>query len=467
MAISETLKSPSPSEGTPSQDGLPTPQRYLAAMALLVVIAIGVIDSSITNIALPTISKNLNVLPATTVWIINAYTITIIATLLPFSALAEQIGFRRLLRIGIVIFMLGAIGSMFANSLEHLIVTRIIQGIGCSAFMSLFGGLVRNIYPRRLLATGISLNAMVVGAAALISPSLGAFIIGIASWHWIYGFTIPLCLLALILTLYVPRVKRVEKPFDYLSAVLNALALGGFIAFLDLAFSHTVISLCLLAVSVISGYVVYKRAQTDHSPLVPIDLLKNISFRDAVIVSAMSFAAASLTMISAPFYFQHELHMSTKTVGLLFSAWPIAGLIISPIAARLSNKYPASVLAGSGSLIMCFGLVILLFLPEDSPPIYFGLCLFCAGLGFGFFQTPNNKAILLSAPPHRSSATGGMQSTARLFGQCTGAALVALCFTISPENGHYNGITLGAIVIGLASLVNLSRYIRKTDTSVI
>lgn len=447
-------------------DGLPTPQRYLAALTLLMAIAIGVVDSSITNIALPTISRELGIAPASAVWIINVYTITIITTLLPFSALAEQIGFKRLLRIGFVVFMLGAVGSMFANSLPHLITTRVIQGLGCSALMSLFGGLVRNIYPRRQLATGISLNAMMVGAAALVSPSLGAFIISIASWHWIYGFTIPLCILALFLTVYVPRVKRVEKKFDYISAILNALTLGSFIVALDVALSRPLLSVVSLIVSVCAGYWLYRRTSQQSTPLVPVDLLKIISFRDAVLVSSMSFASASLIMISAPFYFQAGLQMSPKVVGLLFSSWPIATLIIAPIAGRLSNKYPASVLAGLGSLVMCLSTLSLLLLPEDTPSFFFGLCLFGAGMGFGFFQTPNNKAILLSAPEHRASATGGMQSTARLFGQCVGAALVALCFSISHEHGHYYGIMVGCIVIGCTSLVNLTRYIRKTDVAV-
>lgn len=444
-------------------NGLPTPQRYLAAATLMLIIAIGVIDSSITNIALPTISQSLGISPASSVWIINAYTITIIASLLPFSSLAEKIGFKRLLRIGIVVFMLGAIGSMLSQSLEQLIVTRIIQGLGCAAFMSLFGGLVRHIYPRHLLATGISRNAMMVGGAALISPSLGAFILGMGSWHWIYGFTVPLCLLALGMTNYIPRVKRIEKRFDYTSAALNALTLGGFITALDLILSHPTLSTVFFTISLIAAYILYRRSRQQTSPLVPTDLLHIPSFRDAVIVSSMSFAAASMTMISVPFYFQSGLGMSAQTVGILFSTWPVATLLISPISARLSNHYPTSVLAGLGNLLMSISLLCLLLLPEDTPALGFGACLFFAGLGFGIFQTPNNKAILLSAPPHRASATGGMQSTARLFGQCIGAALVAVCFTIDPQTGHGDGILVACIIISCASVMNLLRYLRKTD----
>lgn len=195
------------------QDGLPTPQRYWAAAGLLLVIAIGVVDTSITNIALPTIAKDLQVSPSAAIWIVNAYMITIIATLLPFSALAERLGFRRMFRIGVGIFMTGAVGSMLSDSLFTLAASRTVQGLGCACFMSLFGGLVRNIYPRSKLAFGISLNAMIVGGAALVSPSLGAFIISIVDWHWIYGFTIPLCFFSFIFFLIFASFRTSPNAF--------------------------------------------------------------------------------------------------------------------------------------------------------------------------------------------------------------------------------------------------------------
>ena len=449
------------------QDGLPTPQRYWAAAGLLLVIMIGVIDTSITNIALPTIAKDLDISPAAVIWIVNAYMITIISTLLPFSALAERLGFRRMFRIGVGIFMLGAIGSMLADSLLSLAISRTIQGLGCSCFMSLFGGLVRNIYPRSKLAFGISLNAMIVGGAALVSPSLGAFIISIASWHWIYGFTIPLCFIALYFSLFLPRIERVQSRFDYLSAILNAITLGGFICALDLLFTSPITSAILFVVITISGYFLYQRARQQEAPLVPLDLFRITVFRDAIIISSLCFTAATMVMVSAPFYFQNTLQMPTHIVGLLFSSWPIAGLFTTPLAARLSNRYPSSLLAGIGNVILCIGIIILLTWPTGTHPFFYGLSLFICGLGFGFFQTPNNKAMLLSTPNNRSSATGGMQSTARLFGQSTGAALVAVCFVLDPQHGHFYAMATGAVVVMIAASINLIRYINKSDISVI
>lgn len=464
MPIQPSIKAPFQASAPEAPDGLPTPQRYFAAATLILAIAIAVIDSNISNIALPTISQALGITPSLTVWVINAYTITIIATLLPFSALAEKIGFKRQLRIGIIIFMGGALLSMLSNNFPLLIIARIIQGIGCSAFMALFGSLVRNIYPHNKLAIGISINAMTVGTCALISPSLGAFILSITSWHWVYGFSIPFCFLALALSYYVPRLERNNKPFDYTSTLLNALAFGCFIGALDLLFTHFFIGCLLLAVSIGSAYFLYRRSQKQENALVPIDLFELVPFRLAVIVSSMSFTVSTIIMISLPFYFHHGIGFSTSTIGLLFSVWPVANLIIAPIIARLSNQYPASILAGGGNLIMFIGLLILILLPKDSSPLLFAVCLFISGFGFGFFQTPNNKALLLSAPRHRSNAVGGVQSTARLFGQCLGAALVALCFTIDINQPY--SIIIACFVALLASLVNLRRYLNKSDVAI-
>ena len=172
-------------------------------------------------------------------------------------------------------------------------------------------------------------------------------------------------------------------------------------------------------------------------------------------------------MVSAPFYFQNTLGMPTHIVGLLFSSWPVAGLFTTPLAARLSNHYPSSLLAGSGNVILFIGIVVLLSWPAGTHPFFYGLSLFICGLGFGFFQTPNNKAMLLSTPNNRSSATGGMQSTARLFGQSTGAALVAVCFVTDPLGGHFYAMVTGAVVVLIAASINLVRYINKSDIGVI
>src|SRR5690606_8657987 len=129
--------------------------------------------------------------PAAAVWIVNAYNLTIVLTLLPFSALAERIGFKRMFAGGLVLFMTASLASALSTSLLMLTVARILQGVGAASLMCLFGGLVRNIYPLALLGRGISVNAMVVGVMSVLGPSVGAAILSVATWQWIFAVNVP------------------------------------------------------------------------------------------------------------------------------------------------------------------------------------------------------------------------------------------------------------------------------------
>ncbi|NLJ50660.1 MAG: MFS transporter [Alcaligenaceae bacterium] len=447
--------------------GIPKPQRYWAVTAILLAIAVSVMDASIANLALPTISKELNIPPHLTVWVVNAYLVTLIATTIPLSALGERIGFVAMFRSGITIFMCGSIVCALSTNLPMLLTGRVINGLGGAVMMSIFGAMMRHIYPPKEIANGISINAMIVGTTAVLSPALGAFILSIASWQWIFVFAIPLCLISLIFSRFLPQVPPITSPYDYKSAILNIITLGTFITGCDLVVSNTPLGLALLAIAAVAGTILWQHSSSQEAPLFPVDLFRIPTFKYAVIVSALCFGAAGCAMLSLPFLYENHIGLSTQTVGMLFMAWPIGSTLMARPAALLSGKYPASVLAAIGSCVIFSALLILLLLPKDSWLGFYALCMFFSGLGFGFIQTPNNKTILLSTPLHRSGATGATQSSARVFGQSVGAACVAICFHLSTSHGVYYAITLGIIAIAISALINLVRFFRGKDIEII
>ena len=161
-------------------------------MTVLVSIGMSVLDASMANLALPTIASEMGVSASSVVWVLNAYGLTVLVLLLPMSSVGERIGFKRLLKYGLTLFVLAAVGSALSQSLPMLIVFRVLQGVGAAAVMCLFGALVRHIYPVKLMAKGIGINAMMVGVTSALGPTLGALILSVASWHWIFAFNLPL-----------------------------------------------------------------------------------------------------------------------------------------------------------------------------------------------------------------------------------------------------------------------------------
>jgi MFS transporter, DHA2 family, multidrug resistance protein len=153
------------------QDGLPTPQRYWAATTIWLALTLSVLDGSIANVALPTIAADLNAPAADSIWVVNAYQLAIVVSLLPMAAVGEMIGFRRVFQLGIIIFTLGSLGCTLAHSLPTLAVARALQGFGAAGIMSQNGALVRFTYPSKMLGRGLGLNALVASGGAALGPT--------------------------------------------------------------------------------------------------------------------------------------------------------------------------------------------------------------------------------------------------------------------------------------------------------
>lgn len=446
-----------PSETEPVE-GLPNPRRRWAALTLLVGIGMSVLDASMSNVALPTIARELDQSAAAVVWIVNAYGLTLVMTLLPMSAIGERTGFKRLFKYGLVLFTLASIASSIAPSLSWLLVCRVLQGLGGSAIMCLFGALVRHIYPPKLMARGIGINAMMVGVTSVLGPTIGSFILSVSSWHWIFAVNIPVGLLAMLGVKYLPDVTPIKGRFDWLSACLSMITVGLIIVGIDYLSTYTWQSVSAIFFGILFGVVLVRRSNQQTSPLVPVDLLKIPSMRFAIAASLCTFSAQMATFISLPFYLQQTLHRPQASVGMLMAAWPMGAALIALVAGRMSNAYPVSILSGLGAAAMAVGVATIVLMPAHASDVWLMVAMGLAGIGFGFFQTPNNRVIIGSAPRHRAGALGGLQATTRVFGQTFGAAMVASAFSLSVTTGPTLGLIVGITFAAIAVLVNVIRY---------
>ncbi|WLW62030.1 MFS transporter [Achromobacter aegrifaciens] len=439
-------------------DGLPTPRRYWAAATVMTGISLSVLDTTIANVALPTIAVDLNASPAQAVWIVNAYNLAVVMMLLPLSALAERIGFRRMFTFGLMLFTLASLGCALAGTLWQLTAARVFQGIGAASLMCMFGGLVRNIYPLKLLGRGISINATTVAIMSVLGPTIGSAILSVAPWPWIFAVNLPICALTMLGLRHLPEVPRNDVKLDWISALLCMLTLGVFISGVDMMGMDLLRGIGLVAIATVIGFVLVRRVGKQPAPLVPVDLLRIRPLAFAVGASACTFAAQMASYVSLPFYFQQVLGRPYLEVGMLMGAWPVGTALIAPLAGRLSDRYSAATLSGIGAAAMVVGMLWLAALPAtvSNWPIVAGM--FVAGMGFGFFQTPNNRAMLSAAPRSRSGAAGGLQATTRVFGQSFGTALVAIAFSLSLAHGPGLALVLGTICAGLAVVVNTVRF---------
>lgn len=440
-------------------DGLPLPQRYGAILTIVIGISMAVLDGAIANVALPTIATDLQASAARSIWVVNAYQIAIVVSLLSFSFLGDMFGYRRIYKCGLVVFVLASLFCALSNSLQMLTIARVAQGFGGAALMSVNTALIRLIYPQRHLGRGMGINSFIVAVSSAAGPTIAAAILSISSWKWLFLINVPLGIIALILAIRFlpPNASRSHKPrFDLPSAVMNALTFGLLVTALS-GFAQGQ-SLTLIAAEVtaliVVGYLFIRRQLSLTVPLLPVDLLRIPLFSLSIGTSVCSFCAQMLAMVSLPFYLQTVLGRSEVETGLLLTPWPLATMVMAPLAGYLIERVHAGLLGAFGLMVMACGLFALVWLPIAPSDVNIIWPMILCGAGFGLFQSPNNHTIITSAPRERSGGASGMLGTARLLGQSSGAALVALMLNQFGDDGTHISLLAAGILATIAAIVS-------------
>lgn len=441
-----------------TQDGLPYPQRRWAIVTVAFAIFMTVIDQTIVNVALPTIGADLGIEASSAVWIVNAYQLAIMLTLLPLSSAGDILGFKRVYVAGLALFGLASLGCALAPNLSVLIVMRVLQGLGASGVMSVNMALVRFIHPIDRLGYGIGINAVIIAVSAAAGPTIASSILAVAPWPWLFAVKVPFAVAAVVIGLYaLPETPRASHSFDMVSAILSAITFGGLIACLD-ALTRPVLPTLLMAeiaVTLASGYALCRRQFRMPSPLLPVDLLRIPMFALSVGTSMSSFVSQTFAFIALPFQLEAMGYTAVET-GLLMTPWPIATAIFAAMSGRLSDRYPAGMLGLVGLAGCAAGLAALALMDSNTGVADVCWRMALAGAGFGIYQSPNNRAMQATAPRSRSGGASGMQAMARLIGQTVGAAFTALTFA-HYVNGAVAAVWFAAAFSLLGAVVSALR----------
>src|SRR6266436_5724857 len=443
-----SAKSVSPPSPGPPTDGLPVPRRYWAVAAIVLAIAMSVLDSTIVNIALPSIARDFGATSAASIWVVNAYQLAILVVLLPLVSQA-----------GLAVFTLASLACACAPTLLALSIARVIQGLGAAGIMSVSAALVRFTYPQRYLGRAIGINAFVVATSAALGPTIASAVLAVAQWRWLFGINVPLGVITILIAIRaLPETERLPRPLNYAGAALYAGTFGLLLSGLQSLAHHAATPLALVQIGCgcALGWLLARHELPRAAPLIPFDLLRIRVFSLSLATSVCSFMAQMTALVALPFEIQRLGHSAVET-GLFMTPWPLALALAAPLAGRLADRHAAGMLGGLGLLVMAAGLVLLAFFPASGSPGGFVWRMALCGVGFGFFQAPNNRAIMASAPRARSGAAGGMLSAARLFGQALGAAGVAILFRAYGAAGSNSALWLAALLALAGAVVSVVR----------
>ncbi|MEA1674884.1 MFS transporter [Nitrospirillum sp. BR 11163] len=465
----DVMDTPKPTQ----TDGLPDRPRFWAMAAILTAVGMATLDTAIANTALPTIAGDFQATAADSVWVVNAYQLAVAAAVLPLASLGDLLGQKRVYLAGLALFALSSLACGLSPTLPLLEVARVVQGLGAAAIMSVNIALIRHIYPARIMGRGFGRNALAVAISFAIGPTVTSTILSVATWHWLFLVNVPFCLLALgLATITLPTIPPLGHRFDGVAALLTA----GLFALLVLGMGEAAHAASWpqvgaeLAGAALCGFLLLRRQQGHPAPMLAIDLFRNRVFALSALTSVCTFIAQGLAFVALPFLFQSVMGRTAVETGLLITPWSVVVAVMAPIAGKLSDRYPAGILGGLGLAMLCLGMALVALMPAHPSSLDIAWRLGVCGAGFGFFQSPNLKAIMSSAPLHRSGGASGIVATARLLGQSTGAALTAACFGLLANHDLTYGATLalwlGAFAAGAASVASFLRLTVKPQPAV-
>ncbi len=445
-------------------EGLSVSARRIAVPSILLGTFLGNLDASIANVALPTIARDLVADPASTVWVVNAYQLIFAMAVLPLAALGEKLGYRRVFLLGVAGFTLASLGCALAPSLSWLVAARVVQGL-CGACMStIVPALLRMVFPPHMGGRAISLLALTVALSTAAGPSVAAVILTLGDWRWLFAINLPIGLVALGASYrFLPRTPGAERRIDVPGALLNAATLALIIiglGHIGEAGHHGVAAL-QIALGLIVAVVLVRHQRSRQTPLLPLDLMRVPVLALSSLTSVACYMAQTLAYVGMPFLLQHTFARSEAATGLLITPWPLVIVFIAPLAGRLSDRFDSARMSALGLGVFAVGLASLAWLPADASDWGIAWRMVICGVGFGFFQTPNNRIIMMGAPRERSGAASGLMTMARTVGMTLGAAVVALLFDLYGDHGAHAAMVSATILAALGGGVSLLRVRAK------
>lgn len=453
------------SSGEPdTHAGLPVPRRRIAIAALSLGVTVLVIDTNIANVALPTIAQSLHVEASAITSIITVYQLVLVMGLFPFASLADRLTLRRMFQLGMVLFALASGFAFLARSLPLLLILRAMQGIGAGMAMSVTTAMIREIYPSNKLGVGLGLNALVLAAAGSIAPTLGGFVVSHMAWQWIFAAAAPVALLSLALSGSLPETQPHLRPINVPALAGSSITLLLLIGGIQLA-THGVDPVFGIAVSCVGlglAIMLARYENRQEHPVIPVDILKLPHTGRLSLASILAFLANTLMLITMPFLLERRFGFPPTTTGLLLLSIPLTLMVVTPLAAALTDRAPGKQIGLVGLSVMLGGLWALASMPDNSGKIGIAVRLSITAAGFALFSPQNSRQIIESAPRHRSAAAGGLVSTSRLFGQTFAGALAGVIFAIGTADGNlpFFAAMVFVVLAGLC-IVRPGAWVRK------
>ena len=391
-------------------------------------------DSTIVNVAIPSIRRDLGASAAQMQWVVDVYTLVLASLLMLSGAAGDRFGRRRVFQIGLTIFACGSLLCSLAPTADALIAARLVQGIGGSMLNPVALSIISQVFTDRVeRARALGFWGAVVGISMALGPTVGGLLIHAVGWRSVFWINLPICLAAIVLTaIFVPESKSgTMRDVDPIGQGLAVVFLFSLVFTLSegpgMGWTHPrTLAIAALAVVALVAFLRYERRR--HDPFIDLRFFRSVPFASATVIAISAFATWGAFLFMMSLYLQAERGFSAMHTGLIYLPIAIGALVFSPLSGRLVGRYGARPSLLAAGVLITTAAYLLTFLTATTP-VWALLVVFTVfGMGFSMVNAPITNAAVSGMPLDRAGAASAVTSTSRQIGVSIG---VALCGSVT------------------------------------
>jgi len=419
--------------------------RYVILGIILLGSFMATLDSSMVNIALPTITIDYNVGLAESQWTITGYLLSMTGLFIFFGKLSEFTGKVKLFIIGWAIFTVSSLACGIAPGLYELIVFRIVQGIGASMLSAVGGALIFEAFPPQERGKAMGLFGVVFGIGAVVGPALGGFIVDGLGWQYIFLINVPIGVVLLACAfkyMKIPEMTVNRLDMDWIGAVTLCISIVSLMLFCSEVANGLTMTMPMAAyavTSVLSFIIFLYRESTCKKPLLDLSIFRNRLFTLPILSGLLLFMPISISNTLSPFYFEGVMGYTASQVGLILIVVPLFMMFSAPVSGILYDKYHWKYSAAAGALVYFLGFVVFGY---GLLTINFWIIIaafIIRGIGGGIFSSPNSIETMSALPREKTATASSVSSTITFLSIMLGVALSSTFLTLDLNASGYVG----------------------------
>jgi DHA2 family multidrug resistance protein len=409
---------------------LPTGERLIVTIGVMMAVLLQVLDTTIANVALPHMQASLSATQDSINWVLTSY-IVASAIALPISGwLADKVGRKRLLLISVVVFTVASVLCATATSLGEMVLFRALQGVGGAFIVPLAQATLFDINPREKHGQAMALFGGGVMIGPILGPVLGGWLTDNYNWRWVFLVNLPVGIICILIMMrFMPTTETHKRKFDLFGFALLGLALGALQMFLDRGQQNDWFSswetIIELGLAIAAGWMFVVHLVTAKTPLFERSMFADRNFATGLIFMAVTGVLLLAGLALLPPLLQTLYGYSVLQSGFLTAPRGVGTLISMLLAGRLVGKVDSRALVGIGVVLMGVSLYMMTGFAIDQPSRPVIMSGIVQGLGLGLIFVPLQSLAFETLAPKMRTTAAALLNLSRNVGGSIGISVVS------------------------------------------